>query len=203
MTAFQRDSKSLVAYSSVVHIRFLFFIFFIIRNISKNCTLLIIISHGYISRISFLIVGLFFHTSYTRLIYFIKGLFISNFFIFLLFSITLLLNTGLPPRVAFLSEFLGIIGRISTFKYSFFFLFLYFFLSFYYSIYFLVNFSIGDSVLFLGLSHIFFTIPFIYIIFNLNFIYTLVYLDRFLSKEYIFLFSIGFLIKFPVYFLHF
>jgi len=45
--------------------------------------------------------------------------------------------------------------------------------------------------------------PLLYLIFNLPFFSTLVYLNIVASFEFIILFSLGFLIKFPVYFLHF
>jgi NADH-quinone oxidoreductase subunit M len=107
---FQSDSKSLVAYSSVVHISFLMLIFLIYSLFNKNSALLIILAHGYISVIIFFLVGEFFHINLTRLIYYFNSFFRRRFFICLGFSFFLLLNRGFPGRLSFYSGLLGVSG---------------------------------------------------------------------------------------------
>jgi len=82
LASFQRDCKSLVAYSSVVHMRFLFFVYLGLALRAKGSALLIIISHGYASALAFYIVGVLFHITFTRLLYFVNSLFVSRYFFY-------------------------------------------------------------------------------------------------------------------------
>jgi NADH-quinone oxidoreductase subunit M len=135
---FQRDSKSLIAYSSVVHMGFVIIILVCYSVVGKTSALIIMLAHGYVSVIIFFLVGEFFHINITRLIYYFNSFFRRNFFICLIFVFFLLLNRGFPGRFSFCSELLGI---SRSFMFSWFFLgvlLLYFFLSFYYSLYYVV-----------------------------------------------------------------
>lgn len=136
---FQRDVKSLVAYSSIVHISFLLICFLIFSSYSKVRSLFIIIRHGFTSRIIFFLVGEFFHRSITRIIYYFNRFFLRSINFCVIFSIFFFFNCGIPPRISFYRELLGVIRRISFSVYFFIFFFLYFFFSFYYSLFLLVN----------------------------------------------------------------
>uniref|UniRef100_T1JK42 Cytochrome c oxidase subunit 1 n=1 Tax=Strigamia maritima TaxID=126957 RepID=T1JK42_STRMM len=103
---FQSDSKSLAAYSSVTHIRFLLLSLVIRGKVSR---LILILAHGYTTTLIFYLVGEYYHTSTRRIIYFMN----SSRMIIVFLS-----NSGVPPSLSFLSEFL-IVTNVS-FYYSLF-----------------------------------------------------------------------------------
>jgi NADH:ubiquinone oxidoreductase subunit 4 (subunit M) len=81
---FQRDLKSLSAFSSINHMSFLLVLLLRCGFIRKWGSLLIIISHGFISTLIFFLVGEFYHIRFTRNFYFFGGIIFSNFgFLFL------------------------------------------------------------------------------------------------------------------------
>jgi NADH:ubiquinone oxidoreductase subunit 4 (subunit M) len=141
----QRDSKSLVAYSSVVHMRFLIIVLMFYSVFRKVSALLMMLVHGYVSVIIFFLVGEFFHINLTRLIYYFNRLFSRSLVICLLFSFFLLLNAGFPGRLAFYSELLGISARFIFCWVFGVFMLRYFFLSFYYSLYYIIVIFMGKS----------------------------------------------------------
>ena len=155
---FQRDAKSLAAYSSVTHISFLLLSLIFIIISSKVRGLIIMLAHGYTSTLIFYIIGEFYHTSSTRIIYFINRFFGSSIFFGIIFSLVFLSNRGVPPSLSFLSEFIIITNGIIVSKLFFFIVFVYFIISFYYSLFLIVvsamgkifvnvnNFNIGVSM---------------------------------------------------------
>jgi len=78
----QRDLKSFLAYSSIIHINFLIINLLILKKISKFSSLIIILSHGFISTIIFFIIGEIYKYNIRRLFYFIKNIFYYNYKIF-------------------------------------------------------------------------------------------------------------------------
>lgn len=168
---FQRDSKALVAYSSIVHMSFLLLGLIFFSTFSKNSRLLIILVHGYISVIIFFLVGEYFHNNYTRLIYYFNRLFISNLFICFLLSFFFLLNRGFPINLSFFSEIFGIFSFIHIFVYLFFFIFVYFFFSFYYCLFFLLFSFLGKNFIIIKDILIIFILPYLLMCFNLLFIF--------------------------------
>lgn len=109
---FQRDLKSLIAFSSIIHINFIIININTIRILGNETRILIIISHGFISTILFFIIGELIYKNYRRLIYFIKNIFFFNIFFWLLTLISLLINIGLPLSLSFISEIIGILNLI-------------------------------------------------------------------------------------------
>lgn len=144
---FQRDSKSLAAYSSVTHIRFLLLSLIFVRIRGKIRRLILILAHGYTSTLIFYLVGEYYHTSTRRIIYFINRFFRSRIIIGILFSLVFLSNSGVPPSLAFLSEFLIITNGIIFTKRIFVIVFIYFLVSFYYSLFLITNSLIGKLYL--------------------------------------------------------
>jgi len=172
----QRDCKSLVAYSSIVHISFLLLNLILYSSFSKNRSLLIILSHGYVSVILFYLVGEFFHSGMSRMFYFFNRFLCSSIFFCWLLSFFILLNCGLPLRLNFLSEFLGILNFYNIIIYGFFVIFLYFFLSFYYCIFILLNSFLGKAFIKLRDLCILNVIPFLTILFNIFWYYFISYI---------------------------
>jgi NADH:ubiquinone oxidoreductase subunit 4 (subunit M) len=84
---FQRDLKSLAAYSSINHISFLLIMLVCLSVVDKWGACIIILSHGFVSTIIFFLIGEFYHFSFTRNIYFFGGIIFSGFSFFYLFII--------------------------------------------------------------------------------------------------------------------
>jgi len=101
---FQSDSKRLIAYSSIAHINFIISILFSFFLKRKNTTILVIVSHGFISGLIFFFIGSYFYFCLTRLLYFsflsYKTINLNIiFFIIILFS-----NFGVPPFISRIRE---------------------------------------------------------------------------------------------------
>nr|YP_009128938.1 NADH dehydrogenase subunit 4 [Triodontophorus brevicauda]AJT48008.1 NADH dehydrogenase subunit 4 [Triodontophorus brevicauda] len=155
---FQSDAKSLAAYSSVTHMSFLLLTMIYIMMSSKVSGLMMMLAHGYTSTLMFYLIGEFYHTTSTRMVYFLNSFFTSSIFFGIIFSLVFLSNSGVPPSLSFLSEFMIIVNSIGISKLLFFMIFIYFMVSFYYSLFLIVcammgkkfynfnNFNIGVSV---------------------------------------------------------
>ena len=142
---FQRDSKSLAAYSSITHIGFLLYSLIFLCISRKTGGLILILAHGYTSTIMFYIIGEYYHISSTRIIYFITGFMSSFLVVVILFFIVFLSNRGTPPSLSFISEFIIIRNRVLLYFFSVLLLFFYFVISFYYSLYFVTNIIMGKN----------------------------------------------------------
>lgn len=164
---FQSDAKSLAAYSSVTHMRFLLLSLVFLWSSSKTSSFMMMLSHGYVSTLIFYMVGEFFHVSGSRLVYYINGFFSSSLLMGILFSVVFMANRGVPPSLSFLTEFITIRVFINLLKGGFWLVFLYFFLSFYYSIYFLTNAVMGKSYVNIVFMNVGFSIPLVVMIYNI------------------------------------
>ena len=163
---FQRDSKSLAAYSSVTHIRFLLLSLIYISRSGMIAGLLLILAHGYTSTLIFYLIGEFYHIVSSRMVYFINRFFGSRIIIGIVFVLVFLSNCGIPPALSFLSEFIIIVNRMVIIKYIFFIVFLYFLVSFYYSLFLITNSLIGKSIINFNVWGLGVVIPILLIIFN-------------------------------------
>jgi NADH:ubiquinone oxidoreductase subunit 4 (subunit M) len=130
---FQRDIKSLAAFSSVNHMSFLLLLLLSLGLLSETSSLLIMVSHGFVSVLMFFLVGEIYHISGSRNIFFLGGLFCNNVVFFFVFLFTWLFNAGIPLSLSFFGEFFG----ISVFFFSCFFFF--FFVIFYFFYYFFLS----------------------------------------------------------------
>nr|UXK95561.1 NADH dehydrogenase subunit 4 [Macropostrongyloides yamagutii] len=155
---FQSDAKSLAAYSSVTHMSFLLLSLIFIMMSSKISGVMMMLAHGYTSTLMFYVIGEFYHTSSTRMVYFMNSFFNSSMFFGIMFSLIFLSNSGVPPSLSFLSEFMIITNSMLISKMFFFMIFIYFMISFYYSLFLIVvslmgkmfvninNFNVGISM---------------------------------------------------------
>lgn len=148
--SFQRDSKSLAAYSSVTHMGFTLLCLVLLSLESKSSSLLIIIAHGFTSTLIFYFIGEFYHQSGRRMIYYLNSFLNISLFLTIFFTLTFIRNSGVPPSKSFLSEFITVLVSLNYSNSLFLFLFVYFFFAFYYRIYFVTNFFIGKSYNFLS-----------------------------------------------------
>jgi NADH:ubiquinone oxidoreductase subunit 4 (subunit M) len=165
---FQSDSKSLAAYSSIIHIRLVFLglLFLIIK--SKLGGLILIFSHGITSSLIFYFIGEFYTSRGNRLVYFFNGL-IFFYRFFLMFILTFLSNIGVPFFLSFFSELIVVILSFFSFIFFFFVLFFYFFFRFYRSLFFIINSIIGKLIIFFKEMNVFFSYFIILFMFNLIF----------------------------------
>jgi NADH:ubiquinone oxidoreductase subunit 4 (subunit M) len=83
---FQRDVKSIIAYSSVVHIRFLLITMLMFSGFRKNSGLIIILRHGYTSVVLFFLVGEVVHYLQVRIVYYFNSVFVSNYLLRIVLS---------------------------------------------------------------------------------------------------------------------
>lgn len=104
-TALQSEIKSLVAFSSILHINLLFLGLLIRESRGKESGLEIIIRHGFTRAALFFLVGNLRHSRGSRLLYWFKGLFLGALIIRRCLNFHLFLNTGLPPSTRFWAEF--------------------------------------------------------------------------------------------------
>lgn len=106
----QIDLKKIVAYSSVAHMGYVTLGLFSLSCVSVEGSILIMISHGFVSSALFLCIGVIYDRYKTRIYKYYSGLaqFMPVFTIFfLLFTMA---NLGLPGTSSFPGEFLVILG---------------------------------------------------------------------------------------------
>jgi len=99
-----RDLKMIIAYSSVAHIRIVFYIIMFGTNVGKKGRILIIFYHGVLSPLMFWVVGIL-RWWKTRSLIVVKRLAFSYMFLLVLFLL-LILNIGFPPFIGFIREVL-------------------------------------------------------------------------------------------------
>ena len=116
---FQSDAKSLAAYSSITHIGFLLLCLLLLSLEGKTSSLLLILAHGYTSSLIFFLIGEYYHSSSTRIIYYLNSFLNLRIFFSLVFILTFLRNAGMPPSLSFLSEFICISFSLNLFSYLF------------------------------------------------------------------------------------
>nr|BAV78657.1 NADH dehydrogenase subunit 4 [Steinernema glaseri] len=163
---FQSDSKSLAAYSSVTHMSFLLLSLVFIFLSGKTSSLMMMLAHGYTSTLMFYLIGEFYHSSNSRMIYYMNSFFNSSMIMAIVFSLIFLSNSGVPPSLSFVAEFITISGGLSFMNLSFFMMFIYFVISFYYSIYMITNCVMGKNFIFLNNWNIGFSVPLMLMAFN-------------------------------------
>lgn len=131
----QTDYKVIVAYSSVIHIRIIYIAIFSFSEVGVMRSLLILISHGFISSSLFFLLGNLYELIFSRRIFIIKGIIIIIPIFSIIWFINLILNLGFPPSMSFFSEVLmfGSLSILETF--NIFFLFLLFLFCGFYSIF--------------------------------------------------------------------
>nr|NP_579963.2 NADH dehydrogenase subunit 4 [Necator americanus]CAD10448.2 NADH dehydrogenase subunit 4 [Necator americanus] len=164
---FQSDSKSLAAYSSVTHMSFLLLSMVYIFMSSKLGSLLLMLAHGYTSTLMFYLIGEFYHVSSTRMIYFMNSFFSSSMLFGLVFSLVFLSNSGVPPSLSFLSEFIVVVNSVIVSKLFFFMIFLYFMISFYYSLFLIVCGLMGKMFINVNNCNIGFSMSMVVMMFNI------------------------------------
>nr|YP_011013869.1 NADH dehydrogenase subunit 4 [Cylicocyclus ultrajectinus]WPY71323.1 NADH dehydrogenase subunit 4 [Cylicocyclus ultrajectinus] len=163
---FQSDAKSLAAYSSVTHMSFLLLTLVYIMMSSKVGGLMMMLAHGYTSTLMFYLIGEFYHVTSTRMVYFLNSFFTSSIFFGVVFSLVFLSNSGVPPSLSFLSEFMIILNSIVISKMLFFIIFIYFLISFYYSLFLIVCVMMGKNFINVNNFNVGFALSTVIMMFN-------------------------------------
>lgn len=99
-----RDLKLMIAYSSVAHIRMVFYIVIIGSIVGKKGAIYMMFYHGFISPLIFWVVGILAWWK-TRSLIVVKLISFSYLFLLCLFFL-FILNIGFPPFIGFISEIL-------------------------------------------------------------------------------------------------
>nr|AYC65861.1 NADH dehydrogenase subunit 4 [Trichodectes canis] len=115
LALFSSDVKTIVAYSSVSHMNFLYVGFCSSKITSMNGFLTMSFSHGISSMALFFLVTVFYNTISSRNLYFMKGL-LGVFPVLMMMSmLNWSMNFGLPPFMSFLGEILILTSSLSMF----------------------------------------------------------------------------------------
>jgi len=99
-----RDLKIIIAYSSVAHMRIVFYVIILGSQVGKKGAIYIMFYHGYVSPLIFWVVGILAWWK-TRSLIVVKILSFSYLFILCLFFL-FILNIGFPPFIGFMREIL-------------------------------------------------------------------------------------------------
>ena len=106
----QRDIKVVIAYSSVVHIRFMMVGFLSFSDTGLYGAILILVSHGFISPFLFYGLNYIYEIFHSRRIFSLKGLLMVGSVFCLFWFIGRILNMGFPPFMSFFSEVIIVRG---------------------------------------------------------------------------------------------
>nr|YP_004778133.1 NADH dehydrogenase subunit 4 [Baylisascaris transfuga]ADU78496.1 NADH dehydrogenase subunit 4 [Baylisascaris transfuga] len=163
---FQSDAKALAAYSSITHMSFVLMALVFVLLSGKTGGVILMLAHGYTSTLMFYLVGEFYHISGSRLVYYMSGFFGSSMIMGLIFAVVFLSNSGTPPSLSFVSEFVVISSSLGVMKFSFWLLFVYFFSAFYYSIYLLTSSVMGKGYVDFSSWNAGFSVPLVFMMYN-------------------------------------
>ncbi len=112
----QKDLKKLVAYSSVSHMGYVMLGIASLTALGVNGAVLQMFSHGVITGMLFLVVGIIYERAHTREIEKLGGLFISMSVVGGIWVYISLASFGLPSLAGFVGEFLIISGTFGVYK---------------------------------------------------------------------------------------
>lgn len=105
LTSTQRDSKMLIAYSSVGHMNLGVILLFLIIEGRREGFVLSNFFHMIVRGLMFFIVGMLFYSRGTRIVYLLKGW--RGFYFFLQTVLVLSANVGVPPLLTCLPEIIS------------------------------------------------------------------------------------------------
>ena len=108
----QKDMKKLVAYSSIAHMGFVTFGFFIFNELGMSGGIVQMISHGFVSGAMFLCIGVLYDRVHSREIASYGGV-VNTMPKFAAFAVLFAMaNCGLPGTAGFVGEWMVILGAV-------------------------------------------------------------------------------------------
>jgi NAD(P)H-quinone oxidoreductase subunit 4 len=114
----QRDMKKVVAYSSIAHMAYILLAAAASTQLSINAAICQMISHGLISALLFLLVGIVYKKTGSRDVYFLRGLLNPERGLPItgtLMILAVMASAGIPGMVGFIAEFLVFRGSFPIF----------------------------------------------------------------------------------------
>ncbi len=114
----QPDLKSMVAYSSISHMGYVMLGVAALNAISLNGAAIQMFTHGTITGLLFLLVGVVYDRTHTRDIPALKGLAPRMPLVATIFVIAGLASLGLPGLSGFIAEFTVLVGSFSTLRWA-------------------------------------------------------------------------------------
>lgn len=114
----QRDMKKVVAYSSIAHMGYILLAVAAATRLSITASIFQMVSHGLISALLFLLVGVVYKKTGSRDVYYLKGLLNPQRGLPLVGSLMILAvmaSAGIPGMVGFIAEFLVFRGSFPIF----------------------------------------------------------------------------------------
>ena len=110
----QQDMKKLVAYSSIVHMGFVTFGFFIFNELGMSGGIVQMVSHGFVSGAMFLCIGVLYDRVHSREIAAYGGV-VNTMPKFAAFGVLFAMaNCGLPGTAGFVGEWMVILGAVKA-----------------------------------------------------------------------------------------
>lgn len=110
----QKDMKKLVAYSSINHMGFVMLALAANTVMTINAAVFQMISHGLISAMLFLMVGVFYDRTHTRELIRLGGFFVTTPVAATILTIAAFANLGLPGMSGFIAEFFTLTGVMAV-----------------------------------------------------------------------------------------
>lgn len=139
IASFQRDRKSLVAFSRISHMSFVLLGLVGSFSFSEVGRLILMLAHGFISSIMFFVAGRMFHVFNSRKLYFLRGVLRFGYFVAFCLLISFTCNFSIPPSLGFLGESLIVFSLFAWFPLVSVILLCYIIYVMYFRIYFLIN----------------------------------------------------------------
>ncbi len=110
----QQDMKKLVAYSSIAHMGFVTFGFFIFNELGVSGAVVQMVSHGFVSGAMFLCIGVLYDRVHSREIAAYGGV-ANTMPVFAAFAMLFAMaNCGLPGTAGFVGEWMVILGAVQS-----------------------------------------------------------------------------------------
>nr|YP_009118104.1 NADH dehydrogenase subunit 4 [Malawimonas californiana]AJF22855.1 NADH dehydrogenase subunit 4 [Malawimonas californiana] len=110
----QIDLKKIIAYSSVAHMNFVTIGLFTLNVEAIEGSILLMLSHGFISSALFLCIGILYDRHHTRIVKYYSGITLTMPIFSLLFLFFTLSNISLPGTSSFIGEFLILLSTFQT-----------------------------------------------------------------------------------------
>jgi len=141
LASFQRDSKRLVAYSSVGHMNFFCVILVDETTYGKGVSILMIFAHRLVSSLIFFLAGFLAHVISTRSLYYAGAIPVISISISTVILIVVFANFGTPPAIRFFAEVGFLASILGSFPRLWLIIVVAFFLGCYFSVYFYLTLS--------------------------------------------------------------
>jgi NADH-ubiquinone oxidoreductase chain 4 len=110
----QIDLKKIIAYASIGHMNVLVVGFFVFNLTAATGSLLMHVSHGFVSSGLFLLIGAMYSRYYTRNVKYLRGLSGPLPVLSMLFCLLTFGNISVPGTFSFVSEILILMGSFSS-----------------------------------------------------------------------------------------